>query len=158
MTDRNTTKTPAALLLETLREQVRTGKFVEADDKDYFNNRPPLDQSIVLRTLVERAIVRQAVKDLIAAGLVVSMWDGDSPVVNSNEVAVVMAEIGVSDEQEILVCDQMNGRFNLIGSIILVYGNDGWDVIADNYVALEKHLQPAESLAEALCDAMAEVF
>lgn len=161
MTDTNTTITPAAALVASLKKQAWTGQCLEADDAAYFNAYSErLDPAIRFRILIERAVIRQAVKDLIATGLVISVWDGeDYPIKKSNDVAAVMAEIGACDEEKLFVREvKEGGRFPLIGTILLVYGNDGWDVMADNSLTLERDLQPAGILANAICDALAEVF
>lgn len=115
------------------------------------------------RMLIERAVIRRAVEDLLAAGKTLRVFygheNGDSSDyggVHTTDLRNVMSQIQACDEEWLNVyipSPDKPGFLRFIGQIALVYGNDGWDVIADNHVSLEPWLKGAEELAEAIADA-----
>jgi len=115
----------------------------------------PVD--IRLRILIERAIIRRAVEDIIAAGYLVSVYYGDDEygIRRSANRDAIMAEVGACDEEWLNVMradDTAKSGYRLVGTIALVYGNDGWDVIADYHTNLEQLLTGANDLGTALGD------
>ena len=110
--------------------------------------------SIELKRNVEREIVQMAVNSLILAGYTIAVKSGDQVQQRrTNRVDAIMRAIQSSDEDTLVVCkfDTLNDQWNSYGYVYLVYGNDGWDVISDNTVNLEKDLAPATQLAEKFC-------
>jgi hypothetical protein len=109
-----------------------------------------------LRILIERAIIRRAVEDIIAGGGLVTVFDGEEyGLLRSANRDAIMAELGACDEEYLNVVkpdDTAKSGYRLVGSILLVYGNDGWDVIADYHSGLEQVLKGANDLATALGD------
>lgn len=114
--------------------------------------------NIEQRQTIERRIIRKAVEDILAAGCTIRVHDGDG--FTSQErlstVEDVMDQIMATDEEELYVYYPAahNGKFTM-GTISLVYGNDGYDVIADNSVALEPLLAGATTLADQIAEASA---
>ena len=121
----------------------------QPDDLVYFF-KSFCDTSVQQRIVVERAIIRRACTDLIAAGLTISVHDGKAmPLKQSSDLAAIMGAIQSSDEDQLLIGDADGKR---LGMISLIYGNDGHDVIADNSVSLEGYLTGANTLADALAE------
>jgi hypothetical protein len=106
------------------------------------------------RIIVERAVVRKAVADLIAAGNWIRVFYGAEEgfgCARTDNVDVVMEAIGACDEEYMYVFPNSSDRS--IGSVFLVYGNEGWTVIANNSTRLEPVLVGATELADAISDA-----
>lgn len=105
------------------------------------------------RQQFERLIVRAAVDGLLAAGYSVSVCDGDAwPVERSVEAGAVMAGLFACDTEWLRVYKADGPDF--IGSVLLIYGNDGYDVIADHSVSLTDALGAADNLADLLAEAI----
>jgi hypothetical protein len=99
------------------------------------------------RQRVERAIVRRAVRDLIAAGYKLNVDNGgeefELPAPSASERAVVAAMFATDDEKVYAFKGGQN-----CGWVWFVYGNDGYDVICDSTISLAGVLKGAEELAE----------
>lgn len=159
-----TTTTTATQLLASLRRQATTHRYEQSDDDAHFAKAHMKDvpYKIRVRVLIERAIVRRAVEDILAAddgAYCISVYDGEEyPLKRSRDAAAVMAEIGACDEEWLRV--RFAGTESApegakIGGIYLVYGNDGWDVIADHSTGeLERLLEGANALADAFGEAL----
>lgn len=94
---------------------------------------------------IEREIIDALLTDLLAAGFVLSVDDGDDlPIQNATDKAVIMAALGSTGVDRLIVRkdDQCAGWF------LLVYGNEGWDVISDYTTVLDKYHKRADALAE----------
>lgn len=116
----------------------------------------PIAADIKARIVVERAVVRRAITDILAAGYLVRLHDGESWATGLEpNIDRVMAELCACDEERLYVWkprqgDEQDGKY--IGSIYLVYGNEGWDVLADYSVNLEPLLAGANEFAETLSE------
>lgn len=108
------------------------------------------DAKLRLRALVEMAIVRRLVTDLIVAGRNLSVDSGgDEPdVEHSTLVTEIMDACFAVDEARIHT--YLDGD-KYTGSISLVFGN-GWEVISDYHVRLEQLLQGALGYSEQLSE------
>lgn len=152
-------KLTAVQLLDSMTNQARTQEYVEPDDQRYFERNTWIkDEAIRARILIERAIVRRAVQDIVNAGYKVRVHDGESwATALQTDLDKVMDEVGECDEEKLYVWEpsQEQGKDGkYVGSIYLVYGNDGWAVLCD-YTASERMeglLAGANELAEALGD------
>lgn len=100
------------------------------------------------RIATEKRIVVKTVECLLAAGLQVSVCDGeDTTLKNSNDKTAIIAALFTTDDDYLFVrADSGAGR----RMVHFVYGNDGWDVINDYSVSLETVIKPALKLAESL--------
>jgi biotin carboxylase len=142
-------------LLASLRDQSNLrAPVAQPDDAAALNTENP---KLRLRILIERAIIRRAVEDILAAGYLVSVYYGDDDygIRRSANRDAIMAEVGACDEEWLNVMradDTAKSGYRLVGTIELVYGNDGWDVIADYHSGLEQVLKGANDLATALGD------
>jgi hypothetical protein len=117
--------------------------FPQKDD-DAFFAQPHLKDvapAIRRRILIERAIVRRAVKDAIAAGFCVRVHNGeDYACERTQDPAVAMGAIQQTDMDRIdvlRVSETSPTGFTRVGWLQCVYGNDGWDVISNNTVNLD---------------------
>lgn len=152
---------------QSLQAQAQAGQYEEPDDAAYFegSHHPITDEKIRLRILLERAVIRKAVHDILAAKpeggrYVVSVYDGEEiAVLHSTDLLAVMAEIGACDEEYLHLYfkpDTASVPMRRVGWAMLVYGNDGWDVIADHTdtPAMEDLLAGASQLGDELseCD------
>ena len=97
----------------------------------------------------ERRIYSRIVKDAIASGFNVSVYDGEEYALeHSTKYADIMAA-GFSTDEDALVIYNGDQR---LGFVHLIYGNCGWDVI-HNYTAtdtIETLLAGANALADKL--------
>lgn len=96
---------------------------------------------------IEARILRRVIRDAIAAGYELSVYDGETLTVrNSTNARAVFAALRTTDMDWL----QFRKGGEAFGSVLFVYGNDGWDVIADNNTRLEPVLAGATALAERL--------
>lgn len=105
------------------------------------------DPKLRLRALVEIWVVRKLVTDLIVAGHNLSVDSGgDEPdVEHTTLVSEVMDACFAVDEARIHT--YLDGD-KFTGSISLVFGNGGWDVISDYHMRLDPILGPVNDYAE----------
>lgn len=83
----------------------------------------------------EKAIVKAAIKDMLDAGCKLSVDDGDDDyfITNSTDAEAVLAEMFSMDTDKLYVTKPDGSN----GTLLFVYGNDGYDVLADYSIALE---------------------
>lgn len=112
------------------------------------------------RIRIEKKIMRRTVKDLIAAGFKVSIWNGECyEIVNSVKLNDIMKVTFLTDEDIVYVHDgdapvhydadrdvTHAGPFDSF--VRFIYGNSGWDVISDYGVSLENIIKPIMDYAE----------
>lgn len=105
--------------------------------------------SVKMRQEVERKIVGRFVRDALAAGyrLTVSLergYDTDEMLQGSRDYKRIMEEAFAGDECHIFVQDatgpilDKGGFIRSRGWVYCVFGNDGWDVISDYTMSIEK--------------------
>ena len=98
------------------------------------------------RIAVEHKIVRRVVKDAIKAGYTVSVFDGEEwTVKRSTEFKTINDALFSTDEDTLRIRDAEGKN---LGVIQCIYGNDGFDVIADYSVSLEEFLKGANEYAD----------
>ena len=102
------------------------------------------------RIKIEKQIGRAIVKSAITKGYSVTIdngggWDGDFEIEKETNLTKAYKALGATDEETIF----FNKGPHKVGAVKLVYGNDGWDVIADHSISYEVHeiLEPALDLA-----------
>ena len=103
--------------------------------------------NIEQRIAIEKQIVEKIVVDALAAGFKLSVFDGEQTAISkSTDKDKILAEL--------FACDEEYLRFwkdgNHVGSVYLVYGNDGWDVVCDHHLCLDDVLKGATELANQL--------
>ena len=122
-------KMTTAELYASLKAQVTNGNYMNADDVKALEH--VKEDRIKVRILVERAIVRALAVGLFEMGAELTMDNGEY-VTKCKDLTALMEEVGACDEEVLRV--KFNGQ---CGFFLLVYGNDGWDVIADNSLWVE---------------------
>ena len=97
---------------------------------------------------LEVQVITRAVNDLVAAGYVISVNDGQEIVVRGSvDTKTIMAALFSVDEERLIARQP-----GVQGSILLIHGNDGYDVIADYSLSLESALEGANKLADRLSE------
>ena len=135
-----------------------------------------LPPAVRKRQAVEKRIVRQLLKDAIAAGYTCSVsyergWDVQSqeradsreqmcqevsPCIGSVKVSEIIEHAFAVDECHLFFHDPgepaltEDGNNNSYRYVYLVFGNDGWDVVCDYTTNLEDTLTNANALADKL--------
>lgn len=93
----------------------------------------------------ENIIIRKAVRAFIGAGFTVSVFDGEEySARRSRKVEDVMRSLRATDADRLIVRDNDGER---VGSVLLVYGNEPYEVIADYSLSLNDLLRDAEARA-----------
>lgn len=110
------------------------------------------------RIIIERAVVRRAVSDLLAKGYALRVnYGGDEGYgcERTTDLATIMCAIQACDEELLNVYAPIpEAGWRMVSTIYLVYGNDGWDVIADHGMSIADDLAGASELADAIADAI----
>jgi hypothetical protein len=96
---------------------------------------------------IEFAIARQVIRDLLAGGYHISLYDGLDIVVSSSTVCTDILNAMFSGDEETLLVYSPEGDCR---TVQFVYGNDGYDVVCDYSVSLEKTLKNSRKLADQL--------
>jgi hypothetical protein len=132
-----------------------------ADDLAHFarseqSGRFPIDAAIKERIVVERAVIRRAATDILAAGCAITVFDGeDVSVMKTRDLGEVMDGICACDEEWLRVYEPTGDEakpWKHLGNIFLVFGNEGWDVLADYHMTLEPLLAGANEFADTLSE------
>ena len=102
-----------------------------------------------IRMGIEQQIIRRAVIDILGEGYNISLYDGgEFTVKRSIDLDLILNATQTTDGDILKVYD----GDELIGTVTLIYGNDGHDVIADYSLSLEEVLKGASLLADELAD------
>lgn len=102
---------------------------------------------------IEIQIIDAIITSALTDGLVISVYDGEVWTVScSADREAITAAIGTSDETRLALRRPVDGKFERIGGVFLVHGNDGHDVIADHTdtPAMAAILAEATALADKL--------
>lgn len=106
--------------------------------------------NVKARQFIERTIITKIITDVLALGCSISVNDGEEWVLKkSNSKKLILAALFSTDEDIMAIYDAEGVK---LGTIWLVYGNDGYDVISDYSVSLEDILKNATMLAESFDD------
>ncbi|EAA4378370.1 hypothetical protein DPE39_22500 [Salmonella enterica subsp. enterica] len=108
------------------------------------------------RQRIERRIATAAAKGLIAAGYKIAVHDGEEIALpKTDDVRAIIGAMFSTDEDRFIVYHRptiADAQWERIGWVRFIYGNDGWDVIADNTVNLEPALRDATELADKIAE------
>ena len=108
------------------------------------------------RTEMERAIALALVVEILAQGHLISINNGgeDNELDHSRDLSAIMDALFASDEDFLYIFEPERGGDLSEGNydhwVRLIYGNDGWDVIADYTVSAEKYMATASRLSDQL--------
>lgn len=100
------------------------------------------------RVKIEKTIVKKIVGSAIANGYKVSVWDGDEWACRfETDNGAIMASLFHTDIEHIHIDDS---NCQTVGRICLVYGNNGYDVVADHTDSsrIDEILESANAYAE----------
>lgn len=111
------------------------------------------DRSVAHRLTVEGRIVSKLIKHGLASGYAVSVCDGEEWVVKqSTDYAKLIAACASTDEDRIRFWSLGADDHHKIGTVTLIYGNCGYDVISDyssdDLDAFSAWIKPVEDYAE----------
>lgn len=130
------------------------------DDMRYFREGSRTwDPKIQERIVMERAVVRHAVKEIFAYGpdYLVRVHNGDDfACTHTRDLRVVMEAIMQTDEEHIYVYKKTGALakrgfpLTKIGWMFLVYGNAGWEVICDHTLTLGEMLRETDKYTDKL--------
>jgi hypothetical protein len=106
--------------------------------------------SVKMRQLVEREIAYAIVDSLLEAGFSIAIDNGDN---NGNEFEIaktrnrraIKGALAQTDDEYLFVYTSNDKQY---GWVRLVYGNDGWDVLSDYTVNLEKFIGNGTKVAK----------
>jgi hypothetical protein len=102
-------------------------------------------------TGLDARIIKAAIKGILDAGCVISVFDGEEVTVRrSADADAIFAALGTTDEDTLLVLldSSTKSRWQQIGSVYLVYGNEAGVVICDTRGDVDHMLYAANALAE----------
>ncbi len=106
------------------------------------------------RQQAEQQIAREAVSGITESGFRVSVNDGEATVLSKSDDVEAILDAMFSTDQDILTvyspADVPGAPWTRLGFVQFIYGNDGWDVIADNSLSLEPCLKKANALSASL--------
>lgn len=97
----------------------------------------------------EQKIVARLVDVILATGYTISVYDGEAfPVKRSDERDTILNNLGATEEEQLNV--RSKATKEMIGTILLVYGNEPGVVIADytDNATMRALLAPVETYAE----------
>lgn len=98
-------------------------------------------------TFIEKLVIKQCISDLLKAGYVISVQDGEDIVLErSRSPRTIIAAMSTTDEDRFFVYKDGERQ----SFVYFVYGNDGWDVINDYGVSLETVISKTNALADKL--------
>lgn len=121
--------------------------------------------SVKMRQIVEKEISTAIVVALLKAGYAISVDNGDNSgaqegsefeIENNREKSEILKSMFLTDEDRLYVRaigKLTDSKFD--GWVYLVYGNDGWDVLSDYTVNLEKFIgdkSPVQKIVDKYAD------
>lgn len=112
--------------------------LIELNDKQHLE----MEFAVRLRLSVEFFIVTKLIDVILAAGNRISVFDGEVTCLShTDDRAAILEAIMSSDEDRLIVVGKNRQP---VGSIHLIYGNDGHDVIHDYSIACEDWVKAVE--------------
>ncbi len=98
---------------------------------------------------IDRAVVRSLIHELLKDGFSLGVHDGEEFVIrHSRDGQAVMEKMFSVDEETLTVYREVEGKPKRFGSVFLVYGESGWDVICDHSVNLSPQIDRLNPLTE----------
>lgn len=118
--------------------------------KERFNT---LDPRIQKRIKIEKRIVKSTVKNLLKAGYLISVFNGEEDFPVTTSTKEIYEQMMNTDEDYINVYKPTNKK-KIFGWVRFIYGECGWDVICDNTINIEEALKETFALIGKICDEM----
>ena len=101
--------------------------------------------NVQLRQRLERMIARKIIRSALNYGHVISVNDGEKGSgVRSSSVKGILKEMFGTDQDTLMI---HTGDGELVGTVMLIYGNTGFDVIADHSWSMVGILADANALS-----------
>lgn len=108
-----------------------------------------MPMSAVERKQIETKVITVFIEDALAAGFKLGVHDGEELVLrDSTDKEAVLAALFSVDEERLIVYSGLKRH----GTVFLVHGNDGWDVIADYSTSLEPLMKRVDEVSNKLSD------
>lgn len=107
--------------------------------------------SVKMRQEIEHKIVSAAITQLLAAGYLLGVNDGEETTIHhSTDAKAIEKAMFTTDEDFLFVYVKGDDVNDLRPQywVHFVYGNDGWDVMSDYTIHLEKDLTEAQKIAD----------
>lgn len=106
--------------------------------------------NVKTRQKIEKLIARKFVRIALKAGFAISLDNGgdDYEFKHSTDFKHIVGEMFATDDEWL----HLSKDGNYVGWVWFVYGNDGWDVIADYTTNLEDLMPEVEKLSDKLCE------
>jgi hypothetical protein len=104
-----------------------------------------IDATVQARINIEKRIVRSLVNELIDAGFVLSLDNGEDEVNDVADASQFLKHTAQTDEERIYA-----RKGDVQTWAHLVYGNDGYDVISDSGITLDSLTPNTQALIERL--------
>lgn len=101
---------------------------------------------VAARLRVEGRVARAIVDKALAENMCISVHDGEEYVIAQSTDRATILNAMASTDMDKLVLRDTDSRYK--GTIVLVYGNSGWDVISDHTYALTDWLSPIMELCD----------
>lgn len=107
------------------------------------------DKTVLKRQAIERRIARRVIRDAVAGGYTLDVFDGEETVLRNSTKEREILKAMFSVDEERLIFRKDGAR---VGWVFFVYGNSGWDVICDytDKPEVEEILKGANELADKL--------
>lgn len=109
------------------------------------------------RISIEKKIAKAIIKTMRKAGYSISIFEGeDYSIRRSKNKADILEAMFSTDEDRIDLYkkDALDGTVKRHGWIMMIYGNDGYDVVNDYTTNLEELMKPINKL----CDELQEKY
>lgn len=98
---------------------------------------------------IETRIVSSLIGEFLVAGLKISVDDGESPESTPSSDRTEIENLLMETDEDRVHVWEGDGQTH-IGWVHLVYGNDGFDVISDYTLSVEKLMTKTAALAQSL--------
>ena len=109
----------------------------------------PYQTPLQRRIAIEKVVVKKVVRAALAAGYELCVDNREEEIVTDcTDYQTIVDALYTTDEEYLYIKEK--GNPIAIGYIWFVYGNDGYDVIADNSVNLEELLRPITAFTDKL--------
>jgi len=87
------------------------------------------------RVKIERRIVKHLVRELLEHNVELSVHDGEEHHAPTRDAGALFDQLMETDSDTLYV--HLIGDHHPMAMVMLVYGNDGWDVMSDYSISLE---------------------
>jgi hypothetical protein len=104
-----------------------------------------------IRQFIERHVIGTFVQTALARGHNISVHNGEEIVLwQSRKANEIMRALMTTDDDHLYVdaTRDADGRLALLGEVVLIYGNSGYDVINDYHMALEPLMSEVDKVVD----------